>query len=224
MLTARNFMKGLFVTGTNTDIGKTITSAVLCEKACSLGSHVKYIKPVQTNQEEDCDAAKIKSLVTHTSFFCETLLKFNRPLSPHLSAHYDNTKIIYEDLLERLHQSLAPVTLVEGAGGVLVPLGFGKLMIDLIEDSRLPVVVVAQNILGTINHTLLTLEALKNREITIAGVLLWGDNNVDNNQSIRDYGKLANVTNLPFLENITTASIQARSKELPEWLSEYLCP
>lgn len=217
-------MKGLFVTGTNTDIGKTITSAVLCEKACSLGSQVKYIKPVQTNQEEDCDATKIKNLVTYPSFSCDTLLKFNRPLSPHLSAHYDNTKIIYDDLLEKLHQSLAPVTVIEGAGGVLVPLGFGKLMIDLIADSRFPVLVVAQNILGTINHTLLTLEALKNRDIAIAGVLLWGENNLDNNHSIREYGKLLHVTNLPFLEHITQASIKARSKELPEWLSEYVCP
>lgn len=216
--------KGLFVTGTNTDIGKTITSAVLCEKALSLGAHVKYIKPVQTNQEEDSDAERVKSLVSHASLQCETLLKFNRPLSPHLSAFYDNMAIDFDALCEKAKSASYGTTIMEGAGGVLVPLGSGRLIIDLLAKTNLSALVVAQNILGTINHTLLTLEALKSRNIPIAGVLLWGQNNIDNNASIKEYGKISNVTNLPFLTDLTQAQIKACAQELPEWLSEYLCP
>src|SRR5689334_9374950 len=137
---------------------------------------VCYWKPVQTGIEEDDDTATVRRLAAcdATEVFDEGV-RLPRPLSPHASARLAGVTIAIDDIVQRVAGRASPSRwIVEGAGGVLVPLNDGELMIDLMVRLALPVVVAARSGLGTINHTLLTLEALAARRLVVAGVVMSG--------------------------------------------------
>lgn len=172
--------QGLFVTGTGTEIGKTVAAAALVKAL-----EADYWKPVQSGADEDDDTAEVQRLtgcVVHAPTY---VLK--EPLSPHEAARREGVTIEMGRLAPP--ETDAPLV-VEGAGGLLVPLNDSALMIDLIAALGMPSVVVASSGLGTINHTLLSLEALRARDLPIAGVVLNGPSNPANREAIETYGRI----------------------------------
>ena len=158
----------IFITGIGTDVGKTIASAIVVEAL-----EADYWKPIQAGDLENSDSHKVKSLVANDkSQFHENSYKLNTPASPHLAAALDGITI---DLKQIQEPKTSNHLVVEGAGGILVPLNDKDSVVDLIQKDY-KVIVVSRHYLGSINHTLLTLEAL-NRKITVAGIIFSGDEN-----------------------------------------------
>lgn len=159
----------LFITGIGTDVGKTITSAIITEAL-----EADYWKPIQAGDLNTSDSHKIKSFISNgKTVIHSNSYALNTPASPHLAAQLDNIVIDLGKIEE-------PVTenhlVVEGAGGLFVPLNNQDCVIDLIKPNY-KVIVVSRHYLGSINHTLLTIEALKSRNIAIAGIVFNGKEN-----------------------------------------------
>ena len=188
---------GLWVLGTDTDVGKTVTSALILQRYADSGS-VAYWKPISTGGDDDRDRTTVSALVgPSVTILAETYI-LEPPVSPHLAARLANVRIdpeaILADLVEHAMSDDDRVLLIESAGGVLVPLtDDGYLSIRLVQESTLPVVVVARSTLGTINHTLLTLEALRARNIEIVAVVVNGPKNAENRRAIEKYGRVATL-------------------------------
>jgi len=161
-------MKRFFITGIGTDVGKTIVSAILVEAL-----NADYWKPVQAGDADNTDTMKVRSLTSNTvSVFHPETYRFSLPLSPHAAAKTDKIKI---DAQKIILPSTSNTLIIEGAGGVMVPLDDEFLVIDLIEKLATEVILVSDNYLGSINHTLLTVEALKSRNIPIVGIIFNGE-------------------------------------------------
>ena len=159
----------LFITGISTDVGKTIASSIIVEAL-----EADYWKPVQAGDLENSDTHKVKAYVSNSkSKFHPNSYALNTPASPHFSAARDGITIDVKQIKE-------PKTInhlvIEGAGGLLVPLNETRCIVDLIKADY-KVIVVSRHYLGSINHTLLTIEALKSRKIKIAGIIFSGDKN-----------------------------------------------
>lgn len=207
-------MNGLFVTGTDTEIGKTIVSAALLS-AWRFEKNVCYWKPVQTGIESDNDTQTVRSLANcaDAEIFDEGF-RLEKPLSPHLSARLANVEITIEKTLSFLPlEKNDKFWIVEGAGGALVPLNDRELMIDLMKTLNLPVMVVARSGLGTINHTLLTIEALRSRNLKIFGVVMNGEANEENRKAIEHFGHVKVLAEMPRFEKLTRKNLSAWSKK-----------
>ena len=160
----------LFITGIGTDVGKTIVSAIVTEAL-----EADYWKPIQAGDLETSDSHKIKSYVSNKKTLIHpNAYALNTPASPHLAAELDRVVI---DLTKIIEPSTENHLVVEGAGGVFVPLNDKDCVIDLIQADY-KVIVVSRHYLGSINHSLLTIEALQNRNITIAGIVFNGAENI----------------------------------------------
>lgn len=159
----------IFITGISTDVGKTISAAIVVEAL-----EADYWKPVQAGDLDNSDSHKIKAKISNrkTRIF-ENSYKLNTPASPHLAAEIDGIKIDLKQMVE-------PVTsnhlVIEGAGGIFVPLNDNDLIIDLIQPDY-KVIVVSRHYLGSINHTLLTVEAIRNRGFEVVGIIFSGSEN-----------------------------------------------
>ncbi len=190
-----------FLTGTDTDVGKTIACAWVM-----LHTPARYWKPVQAGLDET-DEATIRALTgAGDERFIATTYSLPEPLSPHEAAKRAGVHIGMENF--RLPEDDKPL-IVEGAGGLLVPLNENSLVIDLIAQFRLPALLVCRTGLGTINHSLLSLEALRTREIRVAGVILIGPDVPHNRAAIEDYGKVRVVGHIPQLDPLTRETLQA---------------
>lgn len=167
----------LFITGIGTDVGKTIVSAIVTEAL-----EADYWKPIQAGDLENSDSHKIKSFLSNKKTVIHpNSYALNTPASPHLAAEIDGITI---DLNQITEPETANHLVVEGAGGVFVPLNSKDCVIDLVQPEY-KVIVVSRHYLGSINHTLLTIEALQNRKITIAGIIFSGDENKATEQIIQ---------------------------------------
>jgi dethiobiotin synthetase len=182
----------VFIAGTDTNIGKTLISSWLC-----LHTGYAYFKPIQTGMSEGNDSSLVSTLAGATIYPEKYLYK--APLSPHLAAKLENKNIDINNIKLPEAQNL----IVEGAGGLLVPLTQDYLMIDLIKLLAIPVILVASSRLGTINHTLLSLEALRLRDISILGVIVSGKTNQSNCDAIEFYGNIKIIAQIPFLSQFT---------------------
>lgn len=172
---------------------------------------LRYWKPVQTGIEQDDDTADVVRLSgVGDDRVLDAGVRLPRPLSPHLSASLAHTAISLAPLMD-LAWSRDDTThwIVEGAGGVLVPLNEHDLMVDLITVLGLPVLIAARSGLGTINHTLLTVEALRARAIPIAGIVMVGEPNPDNRIAIETRAHVTVVGELPRLDPLTPEALQA---------------
>lgn len=159
----------LFITGISTDVGKTIVSAIIVEAL-----RADYWKPIQAGDLDNSDSHKIKSYISNDkTFIHENSYKLNIPASPHFAAECDGITIDIKQIKEPQTKNHL---VIEGAGGVYVPLNDKDCVIDLIREDY-KVVVVSRHYLGSINHTLLTIEALRSRKIYIAGIIFSGDEN-----------------------------------------------
>ena len=198
-------MRGLFVTGTDTGVGKTVLSAALMLRY----PEASYWKPIQTGPDDD--TAEVRRL-TGVQVIREGV-RLPDPVSPHLAAQRVEMSI---DLDTLAGQTRATPVIVEGAGGVLVPVNESQTMIDLMVLLGLPVIVAARTTLGTINHTLLTIEALRARALRVAGVVMIGDGNADNRAAIEHYGNVAVVGEMPRFDPLTRESLRAWAEMLPK--------
>jgi dethiobiotin synthase len=202
-------LRGLFVTGTDTGVGKTVVSAALLHRYGD-SARVRYWKPVQTGIEQDDDTAEVRKLGAGEAQVWELGLRLANPVSPHLAAERAGIRISIDVLLAMLPNDAKEFRwVVEGAGGALVPLNGRDLMIDLMSALGLPVTVVARSTVGTINHTLLTLEALRARSLCVAGVVLVGEKNTDNRAAIERYGQVAVLGEMPILRPLDGAGLCA---------------
>jgi dethiobiotin synthase len=158
----------------------------------------RYWKPIQTGLEDDTAEALRLSTSSREAAYVHGV-RLADPLSPHLAAKRAGTRIDLPFLTAEMKKS-ADAWIVEGAGGALVPINESDLMVHLMERLGLPVVVVARTTLGTINHTLLTIEALRARRLVVAGVVMVGDSNPDNRAAIEQYGKVSVLGEMPRFE------------------------
>ena len=167
---------------------------------------LKYWKPIQTGIEQDDDSAEVQRLSgCGPERVLNEGIRLPRPVSPHLAAKLGGTSIAIEPLIS-LGASMSGGWIVEGVGGVLVPLNERYLLIDLIGGLKMPVLIVSPSGLGTINHTLLTIEALGRRSVPIAGVVMVGpqdDLARDNRLAIEHYGRVAVLGEMPMLKPLT---------------------
>jgi dethiobiotin synthase len=197
-------VRGLFVTGTDTGVGKTVVSAALMLRYRD-ALPLRYWKPIQTGIEQDDDTAEVRRLgacPAEEIFVAGERLK--RPVSPHLAAKLAGTPIVLTPLLDRMRGAdEARAWIVEGAGGALVPINDTELMTDLMTRLALPIVIVARSTLGTINHTLMTIEALRHRKLSPAAVVMAGPPNADNREAIEHYGRVPVIGQLPHFESLT---------------------
>lgn len=167
----------IFITATGTNIGKTLFSSMLMAK---YGRYfgLRYWKPVQTGALNDSDLLKVKKLTgLQEKFFLETEYHFVKPASPHYASELEFKSVDTIRLAEKFTTQMSEKTIIEGAGGLLVPLNSSTLMVDILKKTRIPVIIVSSPELGTINHTLLSIEALQNRDIPIHGFYMLGDKN-----------------------------------------------
>ncbi len=202
-------IRGLFVTGTDTGVGKTVVCSALLAR-CAGDPHVRYWKPIQTGIEEDDDSATVRRLTGCASArVLDAGVRLRRPLSPHRAAELSGVVIDLAQVSDIAGgQDRADRWIVEGAGGVLVPLNDDQLMVDLMVHLGLAVVVVARSTLGTINHTLLTIEALRARSMHVAGVIMVGDPHPDNRRAIERRGRVDAVVELPRLSPLTPEALE----------------
>jgi len=193
-------MKGIFVTGTDTGVGKTVAAAALMHRFRGVGP-LRYWKPIQTGIEIDDDTATVRRLgACSAEEIFDQGVRLPKPASPHLAAQWAGQRIDLAELRGLVGNDDDDTTwIVEGAGGVLVPINESQTMADWIAYLALPVLVVARSGLGTINHTLLTLEALQARSLRVVGVMMIGEPNADNRASIERYGHVPVVGEMPFL-------------------------
>ena len=160
----------IFITGISTDVGKTIASAIITEAL-----EADYWKPIQAGDLNDSDSHKIQRYISNNkSVIHENSYKLNTPASPHLAAELDGITINLKNIIEPKTDNHL---VIEGAGGLFVPLNETDFVLDLIQPDY-KVIVVSRHYLGSINHTLLTIEALKNRGIHIAGIIFNGNENL----------------------------------------------
>ncbi|PJZ65050.1 dethiobiotin synthase [Leptospira wolffii] len=181
----------VFITGTGTDVGKTLFCSLMMAKyAKTLG--LKYFKPVQTGS--DSDRVKIMNLTgLNESYFLKNYYTFELPASPHLASEMENVVIDTDELSRHLFSIRGEKILIEGAGGVYAPLSRYFFSIDLAAQSKLPVVLVASTELGTINHTLLSIQAMKRQDVPVLGVYFIGPENPLRSDNIRTIIEAAEI-------------------------------
>lgn len=196
----------LFVTGTDTDVGKSIVSALL-----TLGLGASYWKPVQSGPGPDGTAGDSAYIQSITQLPAERFLPerhcLSQPLSPHAAAAIDGVDISLEDFV--LPDYDRPHLIVEGAGGLLVPLNDRQFMLDLICQLQLPVILVARSTLGTLNHSLLSIAQLRRVGVPIFGLVMNGPKNESNRAAIAHYGQVPILLELPPMAACTPQALQA---------------
>ncbi len=206
----------LVVVGTDTDVGKTVSTAILLARY-GKRRPLAYWKPLATGACEETDRKRVAKWVGHLVDILPETYLFDPPLSPHLAAKLARTTIDPERVLEELvrHglEDRARNLVIEGVGGVLVPVTEnGYLLTNLLEDLSLPALVIARSTLGTINHTLLTLEALRARDIEIAGVVLNGPKNRENRRAIERYGEIEVISEIEPIPRLGRKSIETAAR------------
>ena len=190
----------IVVCGTDTDVGKTVVSAWLVQ-----GLHATYWKPVQSGLDEGGDRDRIcEQLNLPPERWLREAYAFRRPVSPHWAAECDGME------LDPANLGLPPCNgplVVETAGGLMVPLNRSWLQIDQLQRWQLPVVLVARSGLGTLNHTLLSLEALRQRSIPVLGLILNGSPHADNPGTLEQFGGIPVLAQLPPLATLDASSL-----------------
>lgn len=197
--------KKYFITGIGTNVGKTITSAILTEAL-----KADYWKPVQAGDLHQTDTHKVQSLISNTqSVFYPEIYRLNTPASPHAAAKIDGIEI---DLDKFTIPKSTNNLIIEGAGGLMVPLNRHHLVIDLIAKLNVEVILVSQNYLGSINHTLLSFELLKSRNIPVKGIIFNGETTPETENIILKHSGLPCLLRINLEQEITKEVILKYAK------------
>jgi dethiobiotin synthetase len=193
----------IVVTGIGTDVGKTVVSAIIAEAL-----NANYWKPIQAGDLDSGDSITIRNLTSHVNVIPEKF-RLSEPMSPHAAAKRDGINI-------QLHELDIPILngdiVIEGAGGLMVPLNYeGTTYLELFKKWNLPVVVVSKHYLGSINHTLLTLDALKNANIVVKGIIFIGDENDETESIILKRSNVPMLARIPWTENVDKDFIKGQA-------------
>jgi len=201
-----------FVTGIDTNIGKTVVAAILVEAL-----NADYWKPIQSGDLHYTDTDKVKELVNEKSILYPETYRLNNPLSPHASAKLDNISISLASFqLPKTNNNL----IVEGAGGLLVPINEdGNYLSDIIVKLRMEVILVSKNYLGSINHTLLSIEYLKSKSISIKGIIIVGEKNESSESIITKNTEVNILHRVPMVESVTREFIKEQAELLKSALN-----
>ena len=206
--------KQIFVTGIGTGVGKTLCSAILVESL-----KADYWKPIQCGNLDESDSLHVKSLIQNskTQIHPEAY-SLKTASSPHYAARIEGTNIdIDKCVLPQTDNTL----IVEGAGGLMVPLNEKQCVVDLISALNMPVILVCRNYLGSINHTLLSVNLLKQRAIPVLGLIFSGDNFLDNEQVIQHFGQIPVIGNITEAVQVDSTFVTGQAAKLRESISKY---
>lgn len=197
----------LFVTGIGTEVGKTVCSAILVQYF-----KADYWKPIQSGDLHFSDSMKIRDWVSEGIIIHQEIYRLKLAASPHQSASDEGISIRVNDFtLPETQNNL----IVEGAGGLMVPLSDSEFMIDLIEKLDIPVALVVRNYLGCINHSLLSIMALNQRKINLKYLILNGDFPQDTERIIRkNIQQETEIIRIPNIKNLTKENIESVTKQL----------
>ncbi|MDR6299564.1 dethiobiotin synthase [Mesonia maritima] len=203
-------MKSIFVSGIGTEVGKTLVSTIITEAL-----EADYFKPIQAGDLQNSDTHKLKKLVTNQkTVFHPNSFQLKTPMSPHAAAEIDKVSI-------KANKIKRPITendlVIEGAGGLLVPINNSETIIDLIQPED-KIILVSRHYLGSINHTLLSIEALKNRGLSCSGIIFSGDEHKSTEEIIEKLSGvriLGRIENEPYFdENVVKEYAQLFQKKL----------
>ena len=205
-----------FISGTDTNVGKTIVSAVLATK---LEAH--YFKPIQCglNKMNLKDSEVVKSLSNKAKILNE-LYFLKKPLSPFVAAKQEKKKIDVNKILQFVKKLKTKKLVIEGAGGLNVPINSNYLMSDLCQKLNTPLILVSRTKLGTINHTLMSLEVIKKKQINLLGIIFFGKKELETLETIKFFGKKILKKNikilgrLPVAKELSRNTIQAFTKKI----------
>jgi len=201
------FPKEFFITGTDTGIGKTLVSGMMMSAL-----DATYWKPIQAGLDEETDTEFVQRVSkADPSRIIPERYRLETPMSPHAAADIDGVKISLNDF--ELPEYNTEHLIVEGAGGLIVPINWEHTVLDMIERLKLPVLLVARSSLGTVNHTLLSLKALRDRGIKVFGVALNGEKHPSNKETIERFGDLP-VLEIEPLREIDSESLYKAFKKL----------
>lgn len=201
--------KQYFITGIGTDVGKTVVSAIVAEAL-----KASYWKPIQSGGLDHKDSDFVVSNTSSVIRIDESIL-LNEPLSPHAAARIDGRVVPNTLELPKVSGNLV----VEGAGGLMVPLNdAGACIIDWITHWSIPVILVSRHYLGSINHTLLSVEALKNRNIPIHGIMFVGDENRDSEEIIERISGCKIVGRIPLAQQLNKQFVIEQSEKIKDQL------
>ena len=212
-----NFSKRIIICGTDTDVGKTIVSSFFVQGLKSI-----YWKPIQSGTEEGTDTQTVcKLLNLDPNRYLSERYKFKAPVSPHWAAERESSFIEPNNL----HlPDLDKLIIIETAGGLMVPLNRNWLQIDQLKVWGAPIILVARTGLGTLNHTLLSLEALRNRNIHVLGIVLNGPPHNDNPKTLEQFGDTKILASLPIFDevNAKVLSQEWNKQQLEQKLKKYI--
>lgn len=200
--------KKYIISGIGTDVGKTVVSAIVAQAL-----NADYWKPIQSGELENSDSHKIERLTNDCVQVLPERFRLTEPLSPHASSAIDGVQLQLSDFtLPETKRNL----LVEGAGGLMVPINDTDLLIDAFKQWNLPVIIVSRHYVGSINHTLLTIEALKNRGITIKGLVFVGEENPATESFILNHSNVPFLMRIPLVSEVTTNFVQQQAELVKE--------
>jgi dethiobiotin synthetase len=198
----------IVITGIGTEVGKTIVSSIFCQ-----AFELDYWKPIQSGGKEDDDAFTIQKLTTSSKFIFPNSYCFQEPLSPDQAAKLEGVKIDPD----KIHVPDSSKLLIEPAGGLMVPLtDNGFLFSDLLKKWNFPVMLVSRFYLGSINHTLLSIDFLKNNGIKLAGIIFTGELNSESESIIRKKGGNIHYHFIPWSSTISKDFIIEEAERLKE--------
>ena len=198
-------MKGFSIAGIGTDVGKTVLSAIIAEAIEGV-----YFKPVQAGDLDNSDSIKVKKWCSDKVEVLPEVYRLSEPMAPHAAAKIDNIKLSLKDIV--IPQTAKPLIL-EGAGGILVPLNENnETMLDVYKKAKLPVILISRHYLGSINHTLMTFELLKSNGLKLAGIVYIGEENVETESIIEKFTDLKKIGRVVLPAQIDSEFIQETAK------------
>ena len=208
--------KIIFVSGTGTGIGKTFVSAILAEAL-----HADYWKPVQAGYATITDSEWVRSVLTNKqSIIHPEVYKLKLAASPHIAAREENITISLQKIVSQLPSSGNDL-IIEGAGGLMVPLNDHEFVTDLIKLLDVPVILVSRNTLGSINFSLLTAMACKQKNINVMG-WMFNDNYLDYEQDIVRWSGIASLGSIPYAKHKDSEFILEQAERVKEELENWL--
>lgn len=207
-------MKGFSIVGIGTGVGKTVVSAIVSEAINAV-----YFKPIQAGDLDQSDSINIRKLCSEKVTVAKELFRLKTPMAPHGAAEIDGITMRVSDIVFPLSDQ--PLV-VEGAGGLMVPLNDkGETFVDVYKKANLPIILVSRHYLGSINHTLLTIDKLKTESFKIAGIVYVGEENKTTEAIIAQTSGVQTIARIPIVEAITPAFIKAESDKFKGLIYEF---
>lgn len=202
-------MTPIFITGIGTDVGKTIVSAIVTEAL-----HADYWKPIQAGFETGTDALQVSNLISNaTTIIHPEVYKLEMPASPHIAARKENTCIDLQNIINQQPQTPNSKLVIEGAGGIMVPLNEKEFVIDLIEQLNAKIILVSRNYLGSINHSLLTAQICKQKKLPVLG-WIFNDTYLNYEDEIVQWSGYPKIGSIPFATCINKDFVVQQADEI----------